>query len=1270
MRKSRKNHQKVFLTWLLAGSLFLGGIPGNSNVFAAEIPVSLNEVSETPSASSEPADSQSETAVPTNQPTDSPLVSPMETGVPEQVVEPGTDAGADVAASPFQTEEPEGEPNPAPFRIMFTSDIHGQVTTEDYESGRSNYTTGGFSKTASLIKSARQELNEKNSMLFDLGDNLYDYTTDYIYENDLSAEQPVYTALSKMDYDAVTIGNHEFEYTLEYVKNQLDRAGLTEKVVLSNVWDAVTKKHIWAENKIITKSIVTESGREMEVKVGLIGETQSKLSKKRTDYTGVLESEDIVENVKKEAALLKEQGADLVVVLGHTGIGGENPEKNAEDTGYALTKLKDVDVVLCGHRHRDFPLKNRSTMYDALPGIDPETNFVNGKPLVQVQNRGASLGVVDLQLVVCGGKVTILGGKTEVREVNEFTEVDQSINECQGKWSKIFMSDCSEIVCDISQDTDLQNYFGTVEDTDAIQLLNNIKISCALLQKDNKLKKYKDYPVVAASTYFRYGLEDDNDYIDISENFKRANIYNIVKYKTRLVLYDITGAQMKEWLEWSVSGYEEPGKSLFYPAKESGTAVSADSFWKLFNTDDVSYLRNKQLQYSLKTDYLNNWKNMYFLDGVDYNIDTAAAPRYDNDGNKINDTSRIISLTRNGAAIQPEDHFLIITDPLPDNALFKKMNLKQVMKYSSGNYRTFVEEYLKQLSRIGGLKPIADHNWHVKFSTDSGYVLKSSVIAEKLLKEKPWILGAFGRVEDQQYYLVDLDKINTEDKTGPSINTAVLNREATNKQVEVAVSATDGSGIRSIKYVSGKYVLDSFIWDTEDAKEIADGGSFSCKKNGVYSICAVDGLGNKRIAYVEISNINDGVLRAPVVDTYSNRKNKISGTAEPGATVYFWLKNGKTYSAKVKSTGKFSCKIPAQKAGTTLYAYAADSQGRASARTVVEVKRTGPNKPSLNEVTTSSKKISGTLEDTYAYPVLFVGEKDVYVGNTNVKGLLQKSGLCDDSYNIIICSMNMNEDGSFTMTLPEYLTAGTMVVLRTVDVVYRYSLEDTRDCQLRAPNKPVSVSEVTNLSKSVAVYAEQQDSTAVVSIGKQDYSEDSFYYDPSTSMYCYSVAIPRTDSTKQLKIFMKNAKGSSGSITVKPKKKVPDMPKITYIKRGKKKIVGKVDLVGQAPAPGTPDKKVTKIVTEKVKVKKKVKGKTKTVTEKQKKKVTVIIPAIVTSTKTKVYIYVNGKKRRVEDITKTGKFSIILKKPLEKGSVIMCQAQNADGVSQKYKRKL
>ncbi len=467
----------------------------------------------------------------------------------------------------------------ADLRIVYTTDLHGQLTTVDYETG-GMYNTGSLAKAATLINQAKSEVKAGNTLVFDLGDTLYDYTTDYIYGYDDSSIQPMYSAMASIGYDAITLGNHDFDYTLDYIKGQLSSTGLTDKVVLSNVKDANTGASIWAENKIIEKTLTTDSGASVTVKVGLIGETVPYLSKKRTNYKGVLKTEDIVANTQREAADLKAQGADIVVVMAHSGIGVENPESMDTNTGYALTKIPEVDVVLCGHKHTFFSADG-TTEYDKLPGVDTSTGLVNGKNLVQVENRGDGVGVVDLSISNATGANQIISRKSAIKKATVDTVADANINNnYMGAWSRIFLSDCTEILNDISAGTRLENYFGTMEDSGAIQLLNDIKISYGLNYINNTDSQYKGLPVVGASTYIKYGAEDGEDYVDISGSFARSNMYDLINYKTGLYLYKVTGSQLREWLEWSSSAYEKPGRNVVVaptssPEPTTGAAVTA-----------------------------------------------------------------------------------------------------------------------------------------------------------------------------------------------------------------------------------------------------------------------------------------------------------------------------------------------------------------------------------------------------------------------------------------------------------------------------------------------------------------------------------------------------------------------------------------------------------------------------------------------------------------------------------------------------------------------
>lgn len=139
----------------------------------------------------------------------------------------------------------------AELRLIYTTDIHGQVTNYDYQDNKT--ISRGLNKVYTLIKQARSE-KPGSYLTFDMGDALVDYTSEYIQAQSESIIQPVYQAMAKMGYDAITLGNHEFDYGYDYLIEQLEGSGLIDKSVLSNVTSKVNGKHVLGkERKIIEK---------------------------------------------------------------------------------------------------------------------------------------------------------------------------------------------------------------------------------------------------------------------------------------------------------------------------------------------------------------------------------------------------------------------------------------------------------------------------------------------------------------------------------------------------------------------------------------------------------------------------------------------------------------------------------------------------------------------------------------------------------------------------------------------------------------------------------------------------------------------------------------------------------------------------------------------------------------------------------------------------------------------------------------------------------
>lgn len=1138
----------------------------------------------------------------------------------------------------------------ANLRIVFTTDLHGQINNIDYSKGAA-FPTGGLAKANTLIKKAREEVGASNTMTFDLGDVMYDYTTDYIYDTDEKVIQPIYQAMATIGYDAITLGNHDFEYTLPYIQNQLKSAGLEDKVVVSNVKDANTGQSIWNENKIIEKTLTTEQGKSLTVKVGIIGETIPTLSKKRCDYTGVLVGEDIVASVQKQTQTLKAQGADIVVVIAHSGVGEETPAQMDDNVGYALTKIDGVDVVLCGHKHAYFSADG-TTKYDSYPGVDTKTGLVNGKNLVMVAHSGRAIGMVDLTL--SGGK-QIVDRKSEIRKVKKATQQDDAISNFMGTWSDTFIADSSQILCEMDSSTRLQNYFGTLEDDGVIQLLNDIGITYGMYYKNIEDSTYQNLPVVSAARYSKYGAGSGEDYYDISDNFTRADLYQIMNYRVQLWRYVVTGDQLKEWLEWSASAYETTGNVInTSPSAVTGgdkdntissasavstkKALSASSSQKLERSNSLirkgisqgenylegilNYQGSEPLQYVLQEEWQTDWGHYFVLDGVEYHINTSVPPRYNYDGVKINDTRRVDRVTRNGQEIKDTDQFLLIVNRLDSTPIPNLFTTASLGHYSAANTRVFFENYLQQESYCGTMKNTQDNNWNVSFSDKYQYVIKTGENAKGIAEEKTWIKELLDSSEDFLYYRAQFPTVSTNDFSGPSLNLKSLNDEETHKDVTVAFQATDPSGINSVRYLLGKYTADSNAWNTAS---FAFGDSFVCKENGIYSVLAMDACGNKTLRYIRINNINKSILEAPKVKTYTNRNSYIEGTAEPTATVYFELENGDVYKTTVKDDGTFKYNLPPQKSSAKVYVYVKDDEGRASARTVVIVKRTGPNKPVMEKLATNSRTITGELNDTNVYPVFFIDDKKtVFIQSDGTKEIYQKSEIFNEKYKVEEINMNIQKDGSYSFELPYLLPADTQVKLRTLDVAARNSMLTSRKVIQTVPAKPI-IDEVTNLSTKVNIYCEEKCNSATLKVGKKTYTIKKSKYVASKKMYRYTKKIARTDSGMKIQVYLTNVKGNSEILKTTKKELVPDTPTLKKVKVGAKKITGTVDVVGD----GSAEDGVT-----------------------------------VENTKTRVFVFINGKKREAS-IDFEGNYKLKLKKKIAYGTKITVKARNVSGASLK-----
>jgi 5'-nucleotidase len=215
--------------------------------------------------------------------------------------------------------------------ILYTNDQHSRI--EPFPSNDPKYPDqGGFARRAALIKKIRSE--EKNILLLDAGD-IFQGTPYFNYY----AGELEYKLMSQMGYDAVTLGNHDFDLGLDNISKQMPHANFS--FVCANYDFSNTSLN----EKILPYKIFVKDG----IKVGVFGlgiELAGLVDKKNYGETKYL---DPIKKGQETAAILKkEKGCDYVICLSHLGY--DYPVKKISDKDLSAG-TSHIDLIIGGHTH-------------------------------------------------------------------------------------------------------------------------------------------------------------------------------------------------------------------------------------------------------------------------------------------------------------------------------------------------------------------------------------------------------------------------------------------------------------------------------------------------------------------------------------------------------------------------------------------------------------------------------------------------------------------------------------------------------------------------------------------------------------------------------------------------------------------------------------------------------------------------------------------------------------------------------------------------------
>ena len=258
------------------------------------------------------------------------------------------------------------KPKTTQITILHTNDVHSHIDPFGPEDGR-NANRGGVARRASLVESIRNE--NPNTLLLDAGDIFQGTPYFNYYGGELE-----FKLMSKLKYDAATIGNHDFDNGIDGLYAQLPHAKFDFLSANYDFSNTIMDTHV-KPYKVFVKD---------GIRIGVFGlgiELDGLVDKNMYKETVYLDPIEIAQDMSR--ILKEEESCDLVICLSHIGYNYSNRPEKVSDLILA-SKTKDIDLIIGGHTHTFLP----------KPTV---TKNVEGKNMLvnQVGCYGLILGRID-----------------------------------------------------------------------------------------------------------------------------------------------------------------------------------------------------------------------------------------------------------------------------------------------------------------------------------------------------------------------------------------------------------------------------------------------------------------------------------------------------------------------------------------------------------------------------------------------------------------------------------------------------------------------------------------------------------------------------------------------------------------------------------------------------------------------------------------------------------------------------------------------------------
>ncbi|MER5939701.1 5'-nucleotidase C-terminal domain-containing protein [Streptomyces sp. NPDC001928] len=526
--------------------------------------------------------------------------------------------------------------------VMGTTDLHGHVFNWDYFKN-AEYTDAkgnaqGLARVSTLVNEIRAERGRRNTLLIDAGDTIQGTPLTYYYAkvDPITAKggpvHPMAQAMNAIGFDAVALGNHEFNYGIETLRKFEEQCRFP--LLGANALDAKTLKPAFPPYFI--KKFRVQGAPP--VKVAVLGLTNPGIAIWDKAYVqGKLTFPGLEEQAAKWVPKLKAMGADVVIVSAHSGSSGTSSYGDQlpyieNSAALVAQQVPDIDAILVGHAHVEIPeLK--------------VTNAKTGKTVILSEPLcfAERLSLFDIELTFAKGRWTV--EKVAASVLNSNTVADDP------KITKLLKDEHDKVVTYVNQVVGtateaLTTVEARYKDAPIIDLITKVQEDVAKAALAGT--EYAALPVIAQASPFSRTSEIPAGEVTIRD------LSSLYVYDNTLVAKLMTGAQLKAYLEYSAE---------YFVQTAADVTVDVDKLTNANNRPDYNY------------DYVS---------GLSYEIDVAQAAG-----------SRIKKLSYNGAALDDAQKFVFAVNNYRANGggAFPHVAAAQELWSESTEIRTRIAEW-------------------------------------------------------------------------------------------------------------------------------------------------------------------------------------------------------------------------------------------------------------------------------------------------------------------------------------------------------------------------------------------------------------------------------------------------------------------------------------------------------------------------------------------------------------------------------------------------